>query len=149
MLRLFLWSMLKGFPCHVFCWDLLSLRGMSSELQTHAQLIDSSHKCREAHSLNRVRAQAESSMVSAILLRCNCAPHDERLSVLLWHHDTWMHPVQSRLASIAVLVCSLSRYSTHSVPWHRRQAWAGLFMAGGKRSASYLFQKVRKAYRTH
>ncbi|DBB04767.1 hypothetical protein WJX82_007058 [Trebouxia sp. C0006] len=34
-------------------------------------------------------------------------------------------------------------------PSSRRQAWAGLFMAGGKRSASYLFQKVRKAYRTH
>lgn len=33
-------------------------------------------------------------------------------------------------------------------PSSRRQAWAGLFMAGGKRSASYLFQKVRKAYRT-
>lgn len=33
-------------------------------------------------------------------------------------------------------------------PSSRRQAWAGLFMAGGWRSASYLFQKVRKAYRS-
>ncbi len=71
------------FLCCLFLELVLSLRGMSSELQTHAQLRDVSHECSESYSLHRVRAQAESSILSAKLLRCNCAPHVERLFVLL------------------------------------------------------------------
>ena len=58
---------------------------------------------------------AEGTILSAILLCCNCAPHVERLFVLLQHRDKWPHPVQSRLASSLPSLSVLCRCVVHSL----------------------------------
>lgn len=74
-------------------------------------------------------------------------------------HGLMMHPhvllsyiAASLTSDVGLLTCISGLVSSLQLMYEyvdRRQAWAGLFMAGGLRSASYLFQKVRKAYDSH
>ena len=68
------------------------------------------------------------------------------------HMHLSVHCEQCSMAANAILcpvACCVSYAMLMLKYVDRRQAWAGLFMAGGLRSASYLFQKVRKAYHSH